>query len=527
MGSRSQVITTAGSYTLNAYEAGSPSPIVLKIPRARDSRGLVNAYYYLEYRKPQAEWTLYTTGRPNYTSGVLVHTTGVTPLCTDPNIVCGPDFTGYGGGGDSNLIDTRPNTASGVSDFNDAPLLPGQTYRDTAAGVTITVTAAGPGSATVDVAFSSPSYVVQTTVFPPGAGTVSGGGTYTYGQHVTVTANPIGNNRFMYWKEGHFYPGAPNPYAFDITADRTLEAVFDPGSPCFVSAVTSDLPSPQPVNARLNITATGFCNPGYTPEYKFWLLPPGGAWTEVRGWGNATYAWDTAGRAAGAYTFSVWQRPIGSTASYEGYGLLNFTLTPPAPCTSATLNASPASPQPVNTSINLLASATCGNQPSEFKFWMLPPGGSWTMLRDWGNDNFTWNTRGLVPGTYQLNVWVRVIGSSAPYEAYAQTAYTLNPIGVCTSVALTANPGSPQARGTTIGLHAAATCTGGVTPEYKFWWRPAGGGWSLLRDYGDGPDVNWITTGLSSGSYELNVWARGRNSDSAYESYVIRPFTLN
>ena len=58
---------------------------------------------------------------------------GSTPLCST---FCGPDYSGAGGGGDSELIDTQPNTLAGTTDFNDAPLKAGESYSDTGAGVT-------------------------------------------------------------------------------------------------------------------------------------------------------------------------------------------------------------------------------------------------------------------------------------------------------------------------------------------------------------------------------------------------------
>jgi hypothetical protein len=225
LSTRSRVVTTSGSYTLYPYEDASVNAKVVKVPRTRDGNGTVNGYYYLEYRKPSATWNGFLSGRADYGNGVLVHTSGATPLCTD---VCGPDFSGSGGGGDSNIIDTQPNTVSGTNDFRDAPLLAGDTYTDTGAGVTISVTSATSGSATVAVTLSTPQPTIQTIVYPEGAGSVSGAGSFIAGQTVTLTAS---SGCFLMWREGRSAKSYPNPYTFTASADRTLEAVYS-GTSC-------------------------------------------------------------------------------------------------------------------------------------------------------------------------------------------------------------------------------------------------------------------------------------------------------
>ncbi|MBA2448254.1 MAG: hypothetical protein H0V51_09545, partial [Chloroflexi bacterium] len=162
-GGRSQAVSSEGSYPIGAYEAAGSGVRVLKIPRTRDASGAVNGHYYLEYRKPTSAWNAFLTGRPDYGSGVLVHTSGTTPFCT---AYCPPDFSGGGGGGDSHLVDTQPGSSSGSADFNDAPLVNGESYTDPLAGVTLRVTATGTATATVQVSFSTPSLSVQSIVYP-------------------------------------------------------------------------------------------------------------------------------------------------------------------------------------------------------------------------------------------------------------------------------------------------------------------------------------------------------------------------
>ncbi|MFN8522873.1 MAG: hypothetical protein U0821_07165 [Chloroflexota bacterium] len=243
-GGRVQTVTASGTYTVNAYENGTADTKVIRIPRSHGANGAVNAHYYLELRKPPSPWTNFTSGRPEYNTGVLVHASGGTPFCTP----CSPDFTGSGGGGDSNLVDTAPNSLSGGSDLNDAPLTSGQSYTDDSAGVAISVVSVGASSATVNVTFQAPRYAIRTLVYPAGAGAVTGGGFIQGRRASTVTAVPSGNYVFSYWRENRSWVSSSAAYTFDLVADRTLEAVFTqpstpPANDSFASAATA---SPLP-----------------------------------------------------------------------------------------------------------------------------------------------------------------------------------------------------------------------------------------------------------------------------------------
>ncbi len=89
--------------------------------------------------------------------------------------------------------------------------------------------------------------------------------------------------------------------------------------------MTTSLASPQAPGASLQFDATA---QGCTsPEYRFWLRDSFGQWQVVQEWGaGPAWIWDTTGLASGAYLISVWTRAAGSSAAYEAYLEVPFTL---------------------------------------------------------------------------------------------------------------------------------------------------------------------------------------------------------
>src|SRR5262249_43931497 len=125
----------SGTYTINTYETSTSGPNALKILKSTDPTTGAKTWFYLEARQALgfdaflANPAFYTQ---NETTGVLFH------LGTDGN------------GNSSDLIDLTPSTTT-VSGWLDMSLAVGQTYQDSAAGVTITTTAVNSTGATVQI----------------------------------------------------------------------------------------------------------------------------------------------------------------------------------------------------------------------------------------------------------------------------------------------------------------------------------------------------------------------------------------
>ncbi len=377
-------------------------------------------------------------------------------------------------------------------------------------GTSVTLTGVASGC-------TSPQY--EFWIEPPG-------GAWTVLQ--AYSSNPTAT-----WSSGG---SATGTYLFDVWVRQAgssagWEAHISPNptytlqAPVVCTAVTWNAPSPASpqapgVQVSLGATASGCPN----PVYEFWVLPPGGAWAILQAYSTSSnVTWSTAGLATGTYQFDAWVRQSGSSASWEAHVSPNptYTLQTGAPCTSVTWNApSPASPQPPGTQVTLSGTAAGCPNP-QYQFYILPPGGSWTILQTYGSSSSAvWNTGGAATGTYQFDIWVRQLGSTASYEAHISPnpTYTVQTGPACTAVTLTFNPASPQPAGTSVQLSAAAT--GCPNAQYEFWVQAPGGAWVVLQGWGSSSSATWNTTGLARGTYLFDVWVRQNGSTAQYEAHI-------
>ena len=230
-GGRILPVWNSGTYTIQPYEDGDENVKVLKIPRklrrVDSALGPAEGYYYLSYRQPIAPWADWITNSTNFASGLAIH------------------VDEWGSLNDGALLDMTPNSATGTADARDGALLPGQSFTDPLAGVSITLTAITPTEATVDVTITprTTRYVqaamAVTSLAPisiPDVGTVTGGGSAPFGLPFTLTATAAPGWDFIGWSkfEGSSKPipvSASNPYLSFLGRDQVLWARFKPGPP--------------------------------------------------------------------------------------------------------------------------------------------------------------------------------------------------------------------------------------------------------------------------------------------------------
>lgn len=301
---------------------------------------------------------------------------------------------------------------------------------------------------------------------------------------------------------------------------------------CSSLAVTSAPASQANVGSTITITATatGCAN----PLYHFGVMGPGAtAYTTVQDYSTSpTLAWNTSGLMPGTYRFSVWARDANSTGTQGNWAgrwdtynnFFTYTLTT---CSSLPVTAAPASPANVGSTVTLTAKAAgCANPL--YHFGVMGPGATtYTTVQDYSSSaTFTWNTSGLMPGTYRFSVWARDANSpgaqgnwAGRWDTYNNTVtYTLS---TCTAVAVSVSPPSPSKAGTTVTVTARAT--GCASPVYHFGvMAPGSTSYVLAQDYSSSGTYTWNTTGLATGTYRFSVWVRDANSSGSQGNWAGR-----
>src|SRR5262249_28423446 len=134
-----------------------------------------------------------------------------------------------------------------------------------------------------------------------------------------------------------------------------------------------------------------------------------------------SYHWNTGGLPDGSYGLQVWARTVGSSASYESFSTLYRSIG----CVNATIGSSSGFVVTPGSTVQLTAAASCGS-PAAYRFWMLAPGGAWTIVQDYGSASvYNWNTNGQPAGDYSFQVWIRSGGSSDSYQSFATLSHHL------------------------------------------------------------------------------------------------------
>lgn len=316
---------------------------------------------------------------------------------------------------------------------------------------------------------------------------------------------------------------APGTYGVGVWANTTgstasyeaywLGTYTLANTPCSAASVSTGTASPQAAGASITFTATG-C-PG--AQFRFWTMPKGGSWTMQRDYGAGSWTWNTTGLAPGTYEIGVWSRVAGSANQYDAYGFTTFVLGAGI-CNSTAMTPNLATPQAPGA--NLLYTATSnGCTGAQYAFWLMPPGGSWTLKQSYSTSaTFAWDTTGYAAGTYQVGVWAKASGSANSYDAFYIGTYQLQS-AACSAANVLVAPASPQAAGTAVTF--TATATGCAGASFEFWeLPPPGTTWSAVRAYGSGNTFVWDSVG-ASGPYRFGVWVRQSGSTASYEAYAI------
>ena len=199
-----------------------------------------------------ARYTFTVTGNRNLVANFTAQSFTITATA-DPTE--GGTVTG---GGTFNYGQSCTLTATPAANYNFVNWTRDGLQVSTNATYTFTVTS----SANFVAHFQMESYTISVAADPVEGGTLTGGGTYNYGESCTVVATANEGYDFVNWTENGNAVSTDASYTFTVTGDRTLVANFE--------AQTFDVKvSIEPMEAA---TATGEGNYAYGTEVTLTLL---------------------------------------------------------------------------------------------------------------------------------------------------------------------------------------------------------------------------------------------------------------
>jgi hypothetical protein len=351
-------------------------------------------------------------------------------------------------------------------------------------------------------------------------------GVYTSSQDVSAGVTSLAVSNLQNCVTYFFAVRAFNTAGLMSIYSSEVSARIDCDSPAPAALASISASTPSPIMPGTSVTFTATATGGVAPlQYRFWLYDFGTAtWTLLRDYATANQAtWTPA--AAGVFTLQVWVRSSGSTASYDAYlDSASFEVGNP-PLTVTSLTTPTAFPAAPTSQVTWTATTIGGTPPLEYMFWIYHyQVATWSVLQGYSTlDHVVWTP--AAAGTYEVQVWVRQVGSGADYQAYGNSEDAViadRPLMLSTVVA---QPPLPVRVNTPVTF--TATATAGLAPlQYKFWLYYYGTAtWTLLQDYSSVNYVTWTPT--RTGSYGLQVWVRAAGSTAEWEDWKgLGPFSV-
>ena len=269
--------------------------------------------------------------------------------------------------------------------------------------------------------------------------------------------------------------------------------------------LTTAPPSPQQVNTAVTLTAAA--TGGTSVQYVFWVYNANTRiWNELQAYSaSATCAWTPA--TAGNYLLIATAQDGGTGRELTAEAW--YTISNSPPLTAVTLATTPTSPQPLDSSITLTATATGGNNVL-YQFWVYNAATqSWSALQASSTSaTCTWTP--AMAGSYLLSVTAQDPGTGQQLSNANWFSVTNAQL---TAVTLTTAPLSPQPCNTPVTLTAAAT--GGTNVQYQFWvYNATTASWRELQPPSTSATCTW--TPAAAGLYYLSVTAQDSTGAMVY-----------
>ena len=178
------------------------------------------------------------------------------------------------------------------------------------------------------------TYTITVDVNDSTMGTATGGGTYTAGDQITLTATPFSGYNFVNWTQvsgfGTNVVGTEPTLIITVTGDKTFVANFENGSGPVITDPTVATVAASAIaqtSATLNANITNPDNVTITAKGFEWKATAGGTYTQVTGTGTGnTFTANLSGLTANTgYTYKAFITFEGTTVYGEE---MTFTTLP-------------------------------------------------------------------------------------------------------------------------------------------------------------------------------------------------------
>ena len=319
----------------------------------------------------------------------------------------------------------------------------------------------------------------------------------------------------------------------DSEAIASMGYALDPQTPATSLTVTPDLPSAQKVGIPITFTAVATGGNVGEYEYKFSRLGPdtNSTYVDQEYSANNTYILNTTEASVGGHNIYTYVRNKGSTVTHDLLKLTNYSIqTAIEPAASVTVS----SIEPVTGTTGIPVTMTVqgqggsvGNYEYRFSRYVPATGFSENTVYSTSNTYTFTETNPASIGEHKITVYVRNIGSTANYEAFLNTSYTVNPpVEPATGVTLLQTLPITVQASSTVNLNAQGV--GGNVGSYEYRFERLGPDTPVVEStaYSTNNGYSFATTDASIGIHQVTVYVRNAGSTSAQEATLTFDVTV-